>query len=114
MPRYDADLGASDPGTELRAIMTVSVSDIRMPADLLDRAVSRNRQRKARNRLAGAVGAAAVVAVAGTVIAAVPGRSSRPPALRPQTPHLQAPTAPPVLAPAPRAHTTPERTGCAG
>ncbi len=97
MTRYDADLGDSDPGTELRAIMTVSVSDIRMPADLLDRAVSRNRQRKARNRLAGAVGAAAAVAVVATVIAAVPGRSSGPPALRRQTTSLQARTAAYVL-----------------
>jgi len=48
MTTYDADLGDSDLGPALRVIMTASVSDIRMPADLLDRAVSRNRKRKAR------------------------------------------------------------------
>jgi hypothetical protein len=97
MTRYDADLGDSDPGTPLRAIMTVSVSDIRMPADLLDRAVSRNRQRKARNRLTGAVGAAAVLAAVAIVIATVPGRPSGRPALVRQTPGLQAQTAAYVL-----------------
>ena len=58
MTRYDTDLGDSDPGTALRAIMTASVSDVYTPADLLDRAVSRDRQRKARHRLTGAAGAA--------------------------------------------------------
>src|SRR5260370_38330235 len=106
MPRYDADLGASDPGTELRAIMTVSVSDIRMPADLLDRAVSRNRQRKARNRLAGAVGAAAAVAVLATRIPAVPGRSPGPPAPRRHTARLPARSRPSPLPPAAARHRT--------
>lgn len=84
MTRYDADPGDRDPGTALRASMGVCVSDIRMPASLLDRAVSRDRQRKARVRLAGAVGAAAAMAAAAVVIAAVPGRpSGRPARVRP-------------------------------
>jgi hypothetical protein len=97
MTRYDADLGDSDPGTAVRAVMSVSVSDIRIPADLLDRAVTRDRQRKARNRLTGAVGAAAVVAAAATVIAAAPGGSSGRPALKQQTAGPQAQTAAYVL-----------------
>jgi hypothetical protein len=97
MTRYDADLGDSDPGTALRVIMTASVSDVYTPADLLDRAVSRDRKRKARNRLTGAVGAAAVVAAAATVIAAAPGGPSGRPALKQQTVGPQAQTAAYVL-----------------
>jgi hypothetical protein len=52
-----------------------------MPASLLDRAVSRDRKRKARIRLAGAVGATAAVAAAAVVIATVPGRPSGRPVL---------------------------------
>jgi hypothetical protein len=76
MTNYDADLGDPDPGTDLRASMGACVSDIRMPAGLLDRAVSRDRKRKARIRLTGAAGATAVIAAAAVVIATVPGRSA--------------------------------------
>jgi hypothetical protein len=96
MTRYEADLGDSDAGTALRDSMSASVSDISMPAGLLDRAVSRNRRRQARNRLAGAVGAVAVVAVAASAIAITPGRSGRP-ALPRQTAGLQIQTAAYVL-----------------
>jgi hypothetical protein len=92
MTRYDADLSDSDPGTALRASMSASVSDIHMPTGLLDRAVSQNRKRTARNRLTGAVGAIAVLATVATVIATVPGRSSGR-----QTASLQAQTAAYVL-----------------
>lgn len=86
MTRYDADLGDRDPGAALRAEMGACVSDIRMPASLLDRAVSRHRKRKARIRLTGAAGAAAAMAAAAVVIATLPGRPSGRPALtRPAT-----------------------------
>jgi hypothetical protein len=97
MTRYEADLGDQDPGTALRASMDVCVSDIRLPASLLDRAVSRDRTRKARIRLTGAVGATAVIAVAAVVIATVPGRSSGHPALTGPAAGLQAQTAAYVL-----------------
>ena len=97
MTRYDTDLGDSDPGTALRAIMTASVSDVYTPADLLDRAVSRDRQRKARHRLTGAAAAVAAVAAVATVIAAVPGPPPGRPAVRRQTAGLEAQTAAYVL-----------------
>jgi hypothetical protein len=80
---YDADLSDGDPGTALRASMSACVSDIRMPASLLDRAVRRDRKRKARVRLTGAACATAVIAAAAVVIATVPGRSSGRPSSRP-------------------------------
>jgi hypothetical protein len=84
MTRYQADLDGSEPGTALRARISAGVSDIRMPADLLDQAVRRNRKRTARNRLAGAAAAVAVAAVAATVVATVPGSpASRPISTRP-------------------------------
>ncbi len=90
MTRYDADPGGPDPGTALRATMTASVSDVRMPADLLDRAVSRNRKRKTRNGLMGAVAAAGALA---TVIATAPGWTSGHPASARSavSPHVQLP-----------------------
>jgi hypothetical protein len=86
MISYDADPGDSDPGTALRASMSACVSDIRMPARLLDRAVSRDRKRKARIRLTGAAGVTAAIAAAAVVIATVPGR----PALTRPATRLQA------------------------
>jgi hypothetical protein len=56
--------------------MSACVSDIRMPASMLDSAVSRDRTRKTRIRLASAAGAAVAAAAVVTVIAAVPGRPS--------------------------------------
>lgn len=104
MTRYQADLGDPDPGTAVRARMSASVSDIRMPAGLLDRAVSRNRKRTARNRLAGAVAGVATMATVATVIATLPGSpAARPvstrPAIRPheKQQHLQVQTAAYVL-----------------
>jgi hypothetical protein len=81
MTRYDSDLGDPDPGTALRAGMGACVSDIRMSASLLDRVMSRDRKRKARIRLTGAVGVTAAMAAAAVVLATVPGRSSGRPAL---------------------------------
>lgn len=85
MTRYQDHLGDADPGTGLRARMSVCVSDIRLPAGLLDEAVSRNRKRTARNRrLASAVAAFVTVATAATVIATLPGSpAGRPAAARP-------------------------------
>jgi hypothetical protein len=84
MTRYQADLGDCDPGTALRATMSASVSDIRMPAGLLDAAVSRNHKRTARIRLAGAVATVAAVAAGAAVIATLPGSpANRPAATRP-------------------------------
>jgi hypothetical protein len=76
MTGYHADPGDGDAGTALRAAMSACVSDIRMPASLLDNAVSRDRTRKTRIRLASAAGVIVAVAAMATVIAAVPGRPS--------------------------------------
>jgi hypothetical protein len=76
MTRNPADPGDGDAGTALRAAMSACVSDIRMPASMLDNAVSRDRTRKTRIRLASAAGAAVAAAAVVTVIAAVPGRPS--------------------------------------
>jgi hypothetical protein len=84
MTKYDAEPGNRDPGTALRAAMGACVSDVRMPASLLNRAVRHDRKRRARIRLTGAVGATAVMAAAAVVIATVPGRpSGRPVPTRP-------------------------------
>jgi hypothetical protein len=111
MTRYQHDPGDLDPGTALRATMSTTVSDIRMPAGLLDAAVRRNRKRTTRNRLAGAVAVIATAATAAIVIATLPGsparRSAAPkpaahpasarPATRPHQQRLQAQTAAYVL-----------------
>jgi len=74
MTRYHDDPGDGDAGTALRTAMSACVSDIRMPASLLDDAVSRDRRRKTRIRLASAAGVIVAVAAVATVIAAMPGR----------------------------------------
>jgi hypothetical protein len=89
MTKHDADVGDRDPGTALRASMGACVSDIRISARLLDRAVSRDRKRKARIRLTGAAGAAAAIAAVAIVIATLPGRPSGRPALTRPTIRLQ-------------------------
>jgi hypothetical protein len=94
MTRYDTDLDDADPQTGLRASMTAAVSDIHMPAGLLDCAVSRNRKRQVRYRLAGATGA---VAAAAAMIAALPGGPSGRPVPSQQTVGPQAQTAAYVL-----------------
>jgi hypothetical protein len=76
MTSYHADRGDGDAGTALQAAMSACVSDIRMPASLLDNAVSRDRTRKTRIRLASAAGVVVAAAAVATVIAAVPGRTS--------------------------------------
>jgi hypothetical protein len=76
MTNYDADPRGRDPGTALRASMGACVSGIRMPASLLDRAVSRDRKRRTRIRLTGTAAAAAAMAAAAVVIATVPGPPS--------------------------------------
>ena len=64
MASDNADFGDTDPA--LRAMMNASVSDIRIPADMLERAIRGNRRRrKARARLAAVAGAAASMARAG-------------------------------------------------
>jgi len=72
MSRNDTDLAGPDPEAALRDIMSISVSDIRMPSELAERAVGRDRRRRARTRLTGAVGAVAAAAAVATAIA-VPG-----------------------------------------
>jgi len=87
MISYDADPGDRDPGTAVRAGMAACVSDIRLPARLLDQAVSRDRKRRARIRLTGAAGVTAAIAAAAVVIATLPGRpSGHPPGCRRSTP----------------------------
>jgi len=72
MSRNDTDLAGPDPEAALRDIMRISVSDICMPSELAERAVGRDRRRRARIRRTGAV--SAVVAAAAVVTAiAVPG-----------------------------------------
>jgi hypothetical protein len=96
MTRSDADLG-SDPGTALRATMNTALSDIRIPTDLLDRAVGRTRRRTARNRVTAAAAAVATVAAVATAIATVPGWSPRRPASTRSTVHPLVQTAAYVL-----------------
>lgn len=72
MSRNGVDLGGPDPQAALRDIMSLSVSDIRMPPGLADHVVGRDRRRKARIRLTGAVSAVAAAAAVAAVIA-VPG-----------------------------------------
>jgi hypothetical protein len=96
MTRHDADLGDRDPAA-LQATMSASVSGIRMPADLLDRAVRGNRRRKARNRLTAAAGAAATMAAVAIVLAGLPGSPSRHPVSARHAGSAQAQTAAYVL-----------------
>jgi hypothetical protein len=72
----DADPGDRDPGIAVRAGMGACVSDIRMPTGLLDRAVSRDRKRRARIRLTAAASITAAIAAAAVLIATLPGRPS--------------------------------------
>lgn len=72
MTNDNARPGDGDSGIGLRASLTACVADVRMPADLLDRAAARIRKRTARNRLIGAASTVAVVAAA--VIVSVPGQ----------------------------------------
>jgi len=76
MTRHQADPGDRDAGNALQAAMSACVSDIRMPAGLLDSAVSADRTRKTRIRLISAAGVTAAVAAMAIVIAAMPGRPS--------------------------------------
>lgn len=107
MIRHQADLEEPDPGTALRAMMCASLSDIRIPAGLVDEAVSRNRRRARRNRrLAGTVATVATLAGAATVIATLPGSpvgrpASAPPATRPASvpPAAHPASAPPTIRP---------------
>jgi hypothetical protein len=95
MSRTDTDLGGPDPEAALRDIMSMSVSGIRMPPDLADRAVGRDRRRKARIRLTGAVSATAAAAAVATAIV-IPGQSGGQ-APGPQTPGAHVQTAALVL-----------------
>jgi hypothetical protein len=79
MTSNHAGPGDGDARSALQAAMSACVSDVRIPASLLDNAVSRERTRKTRIRLASAAGVTAAVAAMVTVIAvtaAVPGRPS--------------------------------------
>lgn len=100
MTRNHADLSSPDHDTALRAILSASVSDIRMPGDLLERAISRNRKRAMRKGLIGAVAVAGVVAT--VIVAAVGWAPGHPAPVRPVASpqhHVQrpAPQHPPVL-----------------
>jgi hypothetical protein len=64
--------GDGEPEAGVRASLATCVSDVRMPADLLDRAAARNRARTTRNRLIGAAGTAAA-GVAATLLVSMPG-----------------------------------------
>jgi hypothetical protein len=97
MTNYDARPGDEDPEIRLRASMTTCVADVRMPADLLDRAAARNRKRTARNRLIGATGTVAVAAVAAAVIITVPGQPAGGKAPAPSAAVVHAQTAAYVL-----------------
>jgi len=57
MSRNDVELDSPEAEAALRDIMSNSVSGIRMPPGLADRAVGRDRRRKARIRLTGTVSA---------------------------------------------------------
>jgi hypothetical protein len=89
--RYNARPGDQDWEIGLRASLAACVADVRMPADLLDRAAARDRKRIARNRLIGAASTAAVVATAAAMIISVPGQSAgrKAPAPSAAAPHAQ-------------------------
>lgn len=93
MTTDDTGLGDRDPGTAVRAGMSACVSDIRMPASLLDRAVSQHRRRTTRLRLAGAAGVTAVIAAAAVTLTALPGAAARPGLARPGGPGPARPAA---------------------
>jgi hypothetical protein len=76
MTTYDARPGDGDLEVGLRASMTACVTDVRMPAGLLDRAAARNRTKTARKRLIGATSTVAVVAATAAVIVSVAGQSA--------------------------------------
>lgn len=97
MTNDDARPDGGDSGIGLRTSLTACVADVRLPADLLDRAAARNRKRTARNRLIGAASAAAVVAAAAAVIVSVPGQPAGRTAAGPSAAPLQAQTAAYVL-----------------
>ncbi len=96
MTRNDTDRGNPDHDIPLRTIFSAAVSDVSMPAGLLDRAIRRNRKRARRNGLIGGVAAAGVLAAAiGTAVGWAPGHhpaSPRPVAKpHPQRPASQHP-----------------------
>src|SRR6185369_10269366 len=95
MSRNDVERDSPEAEAALRDIMSNSVSGIRMPPDLADRAVGRDRRRKARIRLTGAVSATAAAAAVATAIV-IPGQSGGQ-APGPQTPGAHVQTAALVL-----------------
>ena len=95
MSRNDVELDSPEAEAALRDIMSNSVSGIRMPPGLADRAVGRDRRRKARIRLTGAVSATAAAAAVATAIV-IPGQSGGQ-APGPQTPGAHVQTAALVL-----------------
>lgn len=95
MPRSNTSLGEEDFATELRQSLATRAAGVRMPPDLLDRAVARNRKRTVRNRLIGASSAAAVVATV-AVTALSPSR--------PEAVPTASPASSPAPAPAPVQH----------
>lgn len=76
MTIYDSHPGDEDAGIGLRTSLAECVADVRMPTDLLDRAIAKNRKKAARNRLIGLASAAAAVAAAATVIVSTPTQSA--------------------------------------
>jgi hypothetical protein len=62
-----------EPAPGISSIMAQAVADVRLPASLLDQAVTRNRRRAMRNRLIGATSTAAVMAAAAALAFTLPG-----------------------------------------
>ena len=95
MSRNDVELDSPEAEAALRDIMSNSVFGMHMPPGLADRAVGRDRRRKARIRLTGAVSATAAAAAVATAIV-IPGQSGGQ-APGPQTPGAHVQTAALVL-----------------
>lgn len=93
--------GGRESESGLRASLATCVTDVRMPADLLDRAAARNRTRAIRNRLIGAASTAAVAGVAATVLVSVPSQ----PTARNTGPSASGPSATTPTGTAPRVET---------
>ena len=96
MTMYHDGPGGGEPEAGVHASLATCVADVRMPADLLGRAVTRHRTRTTRNRLIGAASTAAVAGVAASVLVSVAGQPAA---------HKTGPSAAGRASTAPRAET---------
>lgn len=69
---YSEETGDQEAARRVSTIMTRGVADVRLPADMLDRAVTGNRKRTARRRLIGSAGTLTAAATAAAVVLTLP------------------------------------------